>query len=271
MVIRSLTLKKIRMPGTYVSGKMLFLFGCFIVTLLFSCQVEDNNKLRIAVAANLQFAIEELTQDFTEKTGVPCEIIISSSGKLTAQIIEGAPFDLLLSADMKYPQELYSRNLTLYEPDIYGYGNLILWTLHDDVSPELETLSSEKVTHIALGNPKTAPYGASAMEVIQKIGIEKTIQKKLVYGESIAQTNQFIISEAVDLGFTSKSVVMSTQMKDRGVWKEVDKGLYKPMAQGLVVLNSREAFKAKAIQFRDYILSSEGKEILHKFGYDMKH
>ncbi len=259
------------MFGAYFYRKIFFSSGFILLTLLFSCDVEHKNRLRIAVAANLQFAIQELVDDFSDRSGIECEIIVSSSGKLTAQIIEGAPFDLLLSADMKYPQELYNRNLALFEPDIYGYGNLILLTLHDDVTPDLETLKSEEITHIAIGNPKTAPYGVSAMEVIRNIGIEETIRKKLVYGESIAQTNQFIISKSVDLGFTSKSVVLSSQMKGRGVWTEINKDLYSPMAQGMVVLKNRNDFKTKAIQFRDYILSSEGKEILHKFGYDMNH
>lgn len=250
---------------------ILFSSCIFLIILLFSCNAEHKDKLRIAVAANLQFAMQELVHDFSERSGVECEIIVSSSGKLTAQIIEGAPFDLLLSADMKYPKELYKRNLTLFPPEIYAYGNLILWTLHEDVTPNLEFLQSDKVRHIALGNPKTAPYGISALEVIRSIGIEDKLKKKLVYGESIAQTNQFIISESVDMGFTSKSVVMSAQMKGRGQWAEIDKKLYSPMAQGMVVLKSRKAFEAKAIQFRDYMLSSEGKEILHKFGYDMKH
>ncbi len=259
------------MLSIHLYRKTLFLSSCILMALLLSCNKEHKDKLRIAVAANLQFAIKELADDFSQRSGVECEIIISSSGKLTAQIIEGAPFDLLLSADMKYPQELYNRKFTLFQPDIYAYGNLILWTLHEDVEPELETLLSEQITHIAIGNPKTAPYGVSAMEVLRKFGIEEAVQKKLVYGESIAQTNQFIISRSVDLGFTSKSVVMSSQMKDRGQWSEIDKDLYSPMAQGMVVLKSRKAFESKAIQFRDYVLSSEGKEILHKFGYDMKH
>lgn len=259
------------MLSIHLYRKILFLSSCILMVLLLSCDKEHKDKLRIAVAANLQFAIQELADDFSQRSGVECEIIISSSGKLTAQIIEGAPFDLLLSADMKYPQELYDRKFTLFQPDIYAYGNLILWTLHEDVEPELEFLLSEQITHIAIGNPKTAPYGVSAMEVLRKFGIEEAVQKKLVYGESIAQTNQFIISRSVDLGFTSKSVVMSSQMKDRGQWSEIDKDLYSPMAQGMVVLNSRKSFESKAIKFRDYVLSSEGKEILHKFGYDMKH
>lgn len=259
------------MLSTNFYRNILFSSCFFLLTLLFSCNTEHKDKLRIAVAANLQFAMQELVHDFSERSGVECEIIVSSSGKLTAQIIEGAPFDLLLSADMKYPKELYKRNLTLFPPKIYAYGNLILWTLHEDVTPNLESLLSEKVRHIAIGNPKTAPYGISALEVIRSIGIEDKLDKKLVYGESIAQTNQFIISKSVDIGFTSKSVVMSSQMKGRGQWTEIDKKLYSPMAQGMVVLKSRKAFEAKAIQFRDYMLSSEGKEILHKFGYDMKH
>ena len=259
------------MHSTKLYRNILFSSCCFLIVLLFSCHTEHKDKLRIAVAANLQFAMKELVHDFSERSGVECEIIVSSSGKLTAQIIEGAPFDLLLSADMKYPQELYKRNLTRFPPEIYAYGNLILWTLHEDVTPNLESLLSEKASYIAIGNPKTAPYGISALEVIRSIGIEDKLEKKLVYGESIAQTNQFIISKSVDLGFTSKSVVMSSQMKGRGQWAEIDKKLYSPMAQGMVVLKNRKAFEAKAIQFRDYMLSSEGKEILHKFGYDMKH
>ena len=246
--------------------------SCFLLfAILLSCNAEHKNKLRIAVAANLQFAMPELVSDFSNRTGVECEIIISSSGKLTAQIIEGAPFDLLLSADMKYPQELYKRDFTLFEPDIYAFGNLILWTLHEDIEPDLQTLLSDQVSYIAIGNPKTAPYGISALEVIRRSGMEEKLNKKLVYGESVAQTNQFIISKSVDLGFTSKSVVMSKQMKGQGHWAEIDKNLYSPMAQGMVVLKSRKAFETRAIQFRDYMLSSEGKEILHKFGYDMKH
>lgn len=249
------------------------LISSFLILLmtLYSCSSERKDKLRIAVAANLQFAVQELVNDFSNRTGVECEIIVSSSGKLTAQIIEGAPFDVFLSADMKYPQELYNRNFTILEPDVYAYGNLILWTLHNDITPELETLFSDRVRFIAVGNPKTAPYGVSAIEVIKSLGMQEKLSKKLVYGESIAQTNQFIISKSVDLGFTSKSVVMSKQMKGQGHWTEIDKRLYSPMAQGMVVLKSRKDFESQANQFREYILSSDGKEILHKFGYDMKH
>lgn len=248
----------------------LFFIGSVIAGLLLcSCNSRQEDKLTIAVAANLQFVIDDLVQAYSDNTGVACEVIVGSSGKLTAQIIEGAPFDVFLSADMKYPNELFEKGYTLKEPEIYAYGNLILWTLKSDLKPELTSLEASEVRHIAIGNPKTAPYGASAMQVLHEAGLENILEEKLVYGESVSQTNQFIISKAADIGFTSKSVVMSTRMKDKGSWKEIDKNLYSPMAQGMVVLNSRKAFKEKSMQFSAFIFSDEGKKILHKFGYQI--
>ena len=255
-----------------IFNQKLFYFGFLIASvLLFSCSSEKKDKLTIAVASNLQFVIGELVDNFNRQSGIECEVIIGSSGKLTAQIIEGAPFDLFMSADMKYPNELYRRGFSHKEPVIYAFGNLILWTVKDGVDPDLKSLATERIRHIAIGNPKIAPYGVSALEVIQRIGIENDIKEKLVFGESVSQTNQFIISEAADLGFTSKSVVMSRKMKQRGSWKEIDKTLYEPIEQGMVILKGRESLKSSALLFRDYILSVEGKKILHKFGYDIKY
>lgn len=248
------------------------LYLMFFAGLLFtaSCGQQPSDQLTIAAAANMQYAIEELTKVFSEKSGIPCEVVISSSGKLTAQVVGGAPFDALLSADMKYPRLLFEKGLTLDEPTIYAYGNLVLWTLKKGIAPEIESLSGDHVKYIALGNPKTAPYGISAMQVIQKSGNSKEIRNKLVFGESISQTNQFIISKVADIGFTSKSVVLSPGMKDRGTWKQVDRSLYDPIAQGIVILNSRDQFQKEAMQFRDFLLSVKGKEILYKFGYEVE-
>lgn len=235
-----------------------------------SCITEEKDSLRIAVASNLQFVIGELVSGFSEKTGIDCEVIVGSSGKLTAQIVEGAPFDLLLSADVKYPNELYDKGLTVDQPKIYAYGNLILWTVREGLEPNLDSLVSQRIKHIAVGNPRTAPYGVAAMQVLRKTEIYDSVSDKIVLGESVSQTNQFIISEAADLGFTSKSVVLSSKMMKRGSWIEIEDSLYKPMAQAMVVLKNRAAYKSKALQFKDFILSAEGKKILHKFGYNVK-
>lgn len=235
-----------------------------------SCITEEKDSLRIAVASNLQFVIGELVSGFSEKTGIDCEVIVGSSGKLTAQIVEGAPFDLLLSADVKYPNELYDKGLTVDQPKIYAYGNLILWTVREGLEPNLDSLVSQRIKHIAVGNPRTAPYGVAAMQVLRKTEMYDSVSDKIVLGESVSQTNQFIISEAADLGFTSKSVVLSSKMMKRGSWIEIEDSLYEPMAQALVVLKNRAAYKSKALQFKDFILSAEGKKILHKFGYNVK-
>lgn len=254
----------------HVRSSVFFLI--IFTSLLFtvSCVKKQPGKLTIAAAANMQYAIDELIEAFSTQSGVNCEVVLSSSGKLTAQVVGGAPFDVLLSADMKYPEVLFQRGLTLDGPMTYAFGNLVLWTLKDGIDPVLESLTHDEIKFIAMGNPKTAPYGMSAMEVIRKKGMEAKIGKKMVFGESISQTNQFIISKAADIGFTSKSVVLSPLMKGKGSWKAVDKNLYAPIAQGIVILNNRDQFLNEAMQFRDFLLSAKGKEILYKFGYEVE-
>jgi molybdate transport system substrate-binding protein len=248
--------------------RFLFVMGIWFLSLV-SCNGTKPEKFTIAAAANMQFAVAELASAYAQQTGNQCDIVTSSSGKLTAQVIEGAPFDILLSADMKFPEEIYKKGLSPEKPIIYAYGSLILWTLKENVEPNLDFLKKESIQHIAMGNPKTAPYGISAMEVLVHSGMNEELKDKLVFGESISQTNQFIVSRVADIGFTSKSVIMSSLMKDQGAWKEVDKDLYSPIAQGLVIINNRKTFQKEAKQFKDFVLSSKGKEILIKFGYEV--
>ena len=250
--------------------KILALVFFILLGFFSSCITEKKDSLRIAVASNLQFVITDLVDAFFEKTGVDCEVVIGSSGKLTAQIIEGAPFDLLLSADVKYPNELYAQGFAQDQPEVYAYGSLILWTVKEGLEPSLDSLISRQIKYVAVGNPKTAPYGVAALQVLKNIKLYESISDKVVLGESVSQTNQFIISQAADLGFTSKSVVLSSKMINRGSWIEIDEELYEPMAQAIVVLKNRTAYESKALQFKDFILSAEGKEILHKFGYNVK-
>ena len=225
--------------------------------------------LTIAVAANMQYAMEALAEDFTETTGIPCELVVSSSGKLTAQIREGAPFHILVSADMKYPEELYKSGLTTGPPQVYAYGKLVLWSLQDEQVPSLEMLQEARVRHVAVPNPVTAPYGKAALEVLDNTGSYEVIQEKLVYGESIAQTNQFISSRAADIGFTALSVVVAPQLKGQGQWVELDPALYSPIAQGVVVLRNPDEIQKAALAFRDYLFAVSAREILLKFGYSV--
>jgi molybdate transport system substrate-binding protein len=236
---------------------------------LCSCDARRSDALIIAASANMQYATEELAEAFTDSTGLPCELIIASSGKLTAQIIEGAPFDLFLSADMKYPQKIFEEGLAYQAPEVYAYGYLVFWSLNGAQDLSETGLISDEVTHIAIANPETAPYGAAALELLRRMGILEEVRQKLVFGESIAQTNQFIFSGSAQIGITARSVVSSPAAKGRGRWIEAENSLYNPIAQGLVVLkNDRESLD-RALAFSAFLRSPAAKEILHKFGYGL--
>lgn len=183
------------------------------------------NKITIAAAANVQFVLNELTKDFESSTGIKTEIILNSSGKLTAQIKEGAPYDVFVSADMKYPAELYKTGFAIDSPRVYANGLLVLWTTKDEVKPDptLKVLTSNAVKKIAIANPQTAPYGEASVEAMNYYKVYDKVKDKLVYGESISQTNQFIISGSAEIGFTAKSIVLADEMKGKGIWVDIDR------------------------------------------------
>ena len=237
-----------------------------VSSLSFSCQRDDTASLNIATAANMQFAMQAITTAFTMETGIKCNMIVSSSGKLTAQIREGAPFDVLVSANMKYPQALHEDSLSWTEPKVYAYGKLVLWSMAASIMPDIESLGSDSLKFVAVANPQNAPYGQAAMKVLENLGHLPDIESKLVYGESIAQTNQFITSGAAELGFTAKSVVLSNQMGGQGSWLEVDASLYDPIAQGVVLLKNSEQVD-QARQFYNFLFSERAQSILVNFGY----
>ena len=230
-------------------------------------------KITVAVAANMQYAMNELKVQFEKETGITLELIFGSSGKLTQQIEEGAPYDVFVSADINYPAELYSKKFAADSPKVYAKGLLVLWTIRTDVKPssDLQFLSGDNIKKIALANPKTAPYGQAAEETLKHYKLYDQVKNKLVYGESISQTNQFILTQSADVGFTAKSVVLSDEMKDKGRWIDVDSKAYNPISQAAVVLtHGEENTKEAAEKFYNFLYSSSAKEIYKKFGYIVK-
>ncbi len=228
-------------------------------------------KLTVAVAANVQSAFAELKSVFESDTGIQIKGIIGSSGKLTAQIENGAPFDVFLSADTDYPQTLYKKGLTYNAPRIYGYGTLILWTLENlDLSQGMQILTAPSIQKIAVPMPKTSPYGRQAISALKHYQLYAPVSPKLVYGESIAQTNQFITSRAGDIGFTAKSVVMSPNTKNQGTWIEIEKDAYEPLAQAVVILKHAKIHNQSCAQeFYDFLFSKKAQDIFYKHGYTL--
>lgn len=237
------------------------------VLLVLNCESIPVSDLTIATAANMQFAMEVLLEAFTEKTGITGETVVSSSGKLTAQIRAGAPFHLFVSADLKYPEALHAANLTLGEPRIYAHGQLVLWTCQKGLTPQLETLTLPTLKHIALANPKTAPYGRAAEQVLARAGLASKLRPKFVYGESIAQTNQFILSGAAEIGFTALSVLRGLGDAAVGEWAVVPADRYDPIVQAAVVLRSNPQQEGFGKAFIDFLLSETGQAVLEEHGY----
>lgn len=246
-----------------------FLYLFILISLvLFSCSQPKPQHLTIAAAANVQYALDSLVQVFESEYGVECDVVISSSGKLTAQISKGAPYDVFLSADMKYPRALYQDKYVKDEPIIYAQGSLVLWQYVESSQADLwQLLESSETKNIAIANPKTAPYGTAAIEALTATGLLDKVNDKLIYGESIAQTNHFITSGAAGVGFTAKSVVMTPEMLQKGRWLEVDPQYYRPIDQGMVIVNHDGYEVPAAKKFYDFMLSAKAQTILKDFGY----
>lgn len=249
--------------------KKNFLFVVFCFLSVIAIGQIPAPKITIAVAANMQFAMKALTHTFARESGVECDLVISSSGKLTAQIKEGAPYDLFISADMKYPDVLYKAGFAVLKPEVYAYGKLVLWSMDNSIKPSLAILRTKLVKHIACANPKTAPYGVATIQVLKRNGMFSSVEDKLVYGESISQTNQFIISRSAQVGFTAKSVVLSPEMKGKGSWIELNPAGYSPIAQGVIILKRNQTEETNARKFYNFLFSAKAKEILKSFGYSV--
>ena len=251
--------------------KQILLSVVFLLRMLHATAQE--NKVTVAVAANMQYAANKLKEKFEQETGIKIEIILGSSGKLTQQIMEGAPYDIFISADTKYPSELYKNKFTLDTPRVYAKGLLVLWTNKEGIDPskDLTVLLSGSVKKIAVANPQTAPYGVAAEEILKHYNLYEKVKSKLVFGESISQTNQFIISQSADIGFTAKSVVLSDEMKGKGKWIDIDSKSYSPIAQAAVILkHGVETNKTLSEKFYNYLYSKTAKDIFRQFGYIVK-
>lgn len=240
----------------------LFFSGTFILY---------GQKIRVAVAANAQFVAQALKQSFEKRNQTKVELIVGSSGKLTAQITHGAPYDIFLSADMKYPENLYKAGATINKPQVYASGSLVVWSIQNNgLENGLSSLTSSSIKTIAVANPATAPYGVATIQALKKAGIYGAVKDKIVYGESISQVNQYLLSGAADVAFTAKSVVMDPALKQKGRWVGVPDNLYLPIEQGMVILQYASKNLQSVKAFYEYLISPEGKSIFKSYGYSVQ-
>jgi molybdate transport system substrate-binding protein len=248
---------------------MVRFLSIILLTLLLQPQ-SQTRKIRVAVAANAQFVARLLKEAYEKEVpATEVELIIGSSGKLATQIKQGAPFDVFLSADNSYPAALHQAGLTQEQPRVYAFGTLIIWTTKNlDLSKGIGLVADARVKKIAIANAQLAPYGQAALQALSHYKLNKAAKPKLVYAESIAQVNQYVLSGAADLGFTSKSVVLEPNMKGKGKWIPVAATAYPRIAQSAVLLKSaRNRNYTQAQRFYNFLYSSKAKAIFKKYGY----
>ena len=231
------------------------------------------NTITVAVAANVSYAINELVAEFNKTNpDTKVQVTLGSSGKFTAQIESGAPFDVFMSADMKFPKSLFEKGLATTEPALYAQGSLAMLSSKElDFSKGINLVTDANIGKIAVANPKTAPYGTAAVEAMKNANVLDKVESKFVYAESISQAVTYATT-AADVGFIAKSSLYDEKIakyKENINWVSVDPSLYTAIYQGIVVLkNTKEEASAKA--FYDFILGEKAKEIFIKFGYLVK-
>ncbi len=251
-------------------------FELLIIGALFlSCEggkQENQIELTVAVAANAQFAMEVIAVAFEEQTKKNIEIVIGSSGKLTAQIKQGAPYDILVAANMKYPNYLYQEGLATTNPKVYALGELVIWTIAEDLdmTKDLSFLKNLPIQKIALANPKNAPYGKQAINALNYYDLKEALNPKLVFGESIAQTNQYITTRNCEVGFTAKSVVLAPKLENKGSWVAVPKNAYQSIEQGVIITKyGTKEHPETAQAFYNFLFSTTAQRIFQEYGYTM--
>ena len=240
------------------------------VCLLSFCLRADAESILVAVAANFTKPMTEIAAEFEKTTGHSAKLAFGASGKFVSQFENGAPFEVFLSADEKNPLKLEQAGLTVAGSRFtYAIGKLALWSSNPDtVDNEGRVLAIGNFNHLALADPKLAPYGAAALEVLKNQGLLEKLQAKFVQGENIAQTYEFINSGAAELGFIALSQISENSKISTGSAWIVPDSLYSPILQDAVLLKTGAANPA-ALSLMDYLKTAPAQSIIRKYGYDL--
>lgn len=245
----------------------LLRFLLFACSLLFAATVHAE-KVTIAAAADLKFAMNEIVATFQKAHPVDVvEVTYGSSGRFYTQIQQGAPYDLYFSADIAFPRELVKAGFTASEVKPYAFGRIVLWSESMDASKmTLASLADPKITHVAIANPKHAPYGKRAEEALRASGLWETVEPKLVYGENIVQTAQYVQTGTAQVGIIALSLAISPELASQGGYWLIPDKLHKPLEQGFVLLKRAEG-NALARRFADYMESAPARAVMTRYGF----
>lgn len=243
-----------------------------VAAALLSAEMATGAELSVAAAADLKFALEAAVPEFRKsRPDVDVKVTCGSSGSFFAQISNGAPFDLFLSADADYPARLLEAGLAVPGSGfVYGIGRLVVWVRKD--SPlEIErrgalALADPAVQKVAIANPRHAPYGRAAEAALTSLGLFDAVKEKLVFGENVAQAAQFVESGAADAGVVALSLALAPGMAAKGRWVEVPAPSYPALRQTGVVVKGAKGASSAAL-FREFLIGPGGRAVLARYGF----
>jgi molybdate transport system substrate-binding protein len=266
-----------------VLNKMLLLLFFLIACAAAQKSAESNSAvaatkdLKIAAASDLSAALEKLAPVFEKQTGIHLSVSLGSSGNFFAQIQNGAPFDVFLSADKSYPEKLAEAGKTEGVLVPYARGRLVLWMPNSSslrlpskgqvLEGNLDELTGPTVRKIAIANPEHAPYGRAAVAALTHFAVYDQLKSKLVLGENVSQTAQFAQSGNADAAFIPLSLAASAPMQRDGHWLLLPDESYPPIEQAGVVVKASQ-YKPQAARFLEFLVSPEAQALLHDFGFE---
>jgi molybdate transport system substrate-binding protein len=244
----------------------------WMIALLFAmaARVCTAQEITVAAAADLQFAMQDISAQFQKQTGKTVKITYGSSGNFYQQLQNGAPFDMFFSANVDYARKLDASGLV--EPgSLYPYatGKIVLWVPNEskiNASKGLASLLDPAVKKIAIANPEHAPYGQAAVAAMKKENLYDKVSGKLVLGENISQAATFVASGAADAGIVALALALSPNMKDKGRYVEIPADEYPPIEQACVILKSAKD-KETARKFLEFIKTPQVKDIFRSYGF----
>ena len=225
-------------------------------------------KVTVAAAADLKFALDDIVAAYKkERPADEVSVIYGSSGKFHTQIQQGAPYDLYFSADIEFPRALARAGHAASEVRPYAIGRIVLWsTSLDATKMTLASLDDPKISRIAIANPKHAPYGKRAEEALRSAGLWDKLEPRLVYGENIAHTAQFVQTGNAQVGLIALSLALSPELAKKGGYWLVPDTLHQPLEQGFVITKQAAGNQA-AKRFADHMGSKPARATLTKYGF----
>jgi molybdate transport system substrate-binding protein len=240
----------------------------FIFLFVVGQTAHAEEQIMIVAAADLKFALDEIVVLFkSTHPAVHIETIYGSSGKFSTQIRQGAPYDLYFSADIAYPSALKAEGLASYEVQLYGVGRIVLWSQSRDAGKmTLADLTDPSIAKIAIANPQHAPYGKRAEEALKAAGVWEKVEPKLVYGENIAQTAQYVQSGNAQVGIIALSLALGPELAKQGSYALIPDKLHQPLEQGFII-TKRAADNLLALEFSNFMATKETRTIMKRYGF----